>query len=937
MTPTFRKLTLEQFAELFMGYQFTRRINGVHMHHTFKPNHATWRGHETVVGMWRHHTVTNGWSDIAQHITIDPEGLIWTGRNWNKAPASASGHNGSAAVGPFMFELVGDFDIGRDRFEGAQRETALEVITLVQTRFNLTPESLRFHRDMSHKTCPGSSIQYEEILAELRTRLASPDRVGKRTMVVIGEPVPFGSDALAIETLRRELVVAGADAARDPVDAEPEEEDVLVRVPAVSATKPEFTDRRPTLNPENLAALRPYVINLRQGEFSNDGLFATAAGDVDSIFEEHLPREIEVARAKGVPPRIMFYAHGGLVSETAALLKAHERIEWWLRQGIYPIYFVWETGLFEVVGQLLERIRSRVLTGTRDVWDYTTDPIVESAVRALRGPTIWSGMKRSAERSCIGTGGALHTALRVASFCAKHPDVELHAVGHSAGAIFLSHFMPSALNAGARTFKTVHFLAPAVRTDVFRERLGDLLGSGIDALTIYTMRKDLERADHCKSIYRKSLLYLVSNALEPESQVPLLGLEESLRNDVELRRIFGLGEKPSPVANVVWSPSTLETGRNASRATTHGAFDDDAATLDSIARRILDLTDADGLSAPALTPLMRSYGWEDGVDWPERLQTVVDRPVVEPIIVQHPTITPKPGGRRRALLVGIDHYMNAPLSGAVADARLWSRALGDLGFEAEQLLNERATRSAILDRLGHLVNTSAPGDVVVFQFAGHGTQLEDLDGDDTDDMMDEALCPYDMASGAFIIDDDLGRIFDNVRPGVNLTCFIDCCHSGTISRLGIGRTELRTDQRVRFIRATPAMQQAHFDFRSRIGVTQGVPRGRELMKEVLFAACEPFEVALESNGQGEYTQRAVQVLTRHGHDLTNEQFHAHVINAFGATPRQHPRLDCPPSARTLGLLQPFAAESVTTVPSVSAIPKEMLTEALRLISLAVHA
>lgn len=938
MAPTFRKLTLEQFAELFTGFRFTRRINAVHLHHTFRPNHAQWRGHESVVGMWRYHTETNGWSDIAQHITIDPEGQIWTGRNWNRPPASASGHNGSQAVGPFMIELVGDFDVGRDRFEGAQREAALDVITLVQLQFSLIPEALRFHRDMSHKTCPGSSIQYEELVAEVRARHGASEGIVRRTTFVIGEPQPFGSDALAIESLRRELVASGASNLMDPVDAEPEEETASTRAPAIPTVRFDGAERRPKLSAENLTALRPFVINLRQGEFSNDGLFATAPGDVDAIFEEHLPREIEVARAKGVPPRILFYAHGGLVSESAALQKANERVEWWLRQGIYPIYFVWETGLFEMIGQLLERTRAHAVAGTRDVWDYTTDPVVEAAVRALRGPTIWAGMKRSAERACMGTGGALHTAMRVASFCAKNPDVELHAVGHSAGSIFLSHFLPSALNAGARSFRTVHFLAPAVRTDVFRERLGDLLGSGIDSLTLYTMRKDLERADDCRGVYRKSLLYLIQNALEPESPTPLLGLEESLRSDIELRRIFGLGEKPSPVANVVWSPSAVETGRSSSRATTHGGFDDDAATLDSIARRVLDLTDADVLNVLPPVPTTRSYGWNDGVDWPERLQVVVDRPTVTPFTVpQAPVIAKHVSGRRRALLVGIDQYAASPLNGCVADARLWARTLGDLGFEPNLLLNEQATRSAILDRLNTLVNTSAPGDVLVFQFAGHGTQFYDIDGDDQADTMDEALCPYDMNSGAFIIDDDLGRIFDQLRPGVNLTCFIDCCHSGTISRVGIGRAALRPDQRVRFIRPTPAMQQAHFEFRSRLGSTRSAQRGIEVMKEVLFAACEPFEVALESNGQGEFTQRAVQVLSTGGIEVTNEQFHARVKEAFGTAPRQHPRLDCPTPARTLGLLQPFPVEPVSTVPPVSAVPKEMLTEALRLISLAVHA
>ena len=47
-----------------------------------------------------------------------------------RPPASAAGHNGSAMSHPFMFELIGDFDIGRDRFEDPQRQAALEVVAV---------------------------------------------------------------------------------------------------------------------------------------------------------------------------------------------------------------------------------------------------------------------------------------------------------------------------------------------------------------------------------------------------------------------------------------------------------------------------------------------------------------------------------------------------------------------------------------------------------------------------------------------------------------------------------------------------------------------------------------------------------------------------------------------------------------------------------------
>lgn len=956
MAPPFHRLSLEDFAELLARFPFTRRVNAVHLHHTWRPRHADFRGHDTIVAMWRHHTEVNGWSDIAQHVTIDPEGMIWLGRNWNRAPASASGHNGSAVVGPFMIEMIGDFDVGRDRLEGAQRDAALRVVALVQKRFELAPETLRFHREMSTKTCPGSGVDYAELLEEVRKLHAAEAIVAARVAAGGAASLPFGADALALSDVLS-AASRGGGAAADAADAEPQEEEGGV-VPARPAREGPFerAARGGRLSAEQLAALRPHVINLRQGEFSRDGLFATAAGDVDAIFDDHLAGEIAAARAQGRKLKLLFYAHGGLVSESAALRIAAGHVEWWRRNQVYPVYFVWETGLFETIGQLLERVRLRSRAAARDVWDFTTDPLVEAAVRALYGVEVWGGMKRSAERASAPGLGAHYTAQKLAAFCAAHgADVELHAVGHSAGSIFHAHFLPAALDAGVPGFRTVHFLAPALRVDLFKDAVAPRLGEGLEHLTVYTMRKDVERADHCKGVYRKSLLYLIHHALEVEREAPILGLEESLRADDELRRIFGLGPLPSPVAEVVWSPTVADAGRGASRATSHGGFDDDPATMNSVLRRVLDVEDAAPIrSFLPSDPRSPRGGWEDAVDWPDGLVFGAAEPQGAIVAPPGAAVAPAAGaaavyggagrggsGRRRALCVGIDEYRRSPLSGCVADARLWASTLAGLGFEAPVLLlNEQATRSAILETLRRLVHESREGDVVVFQFSGHGTQLPDASGDeageDTPDR-DEALCPHDMDAGAFVLDDDVAEVFAAIPAGVNVTCFIDCCHSGTISRFGVGSAAAgrsrAADERPRFLTADASMIEAHRRFRSQLGWRRAaVPRGPESMREVLFSACRSTELAWESNGQGEFTLRATRILASGIGGLTNERFAERVRREFGPNPRQHPELDCAPAAASRGLLQPIGAPALVAAGGGGGSSSPSLGELLRRIA-----
>jgi hypothetical protein len=73
MPPTFPQLTLAEFAALLERFPFTRKINAVHMHHTWRPNYSQYKGHDSIVGMWRYHTQEKGWDDIAQHPDVRKE------------------------------------------------------------------------------------------------------------------------------------------------------------------------------------------------------------------------------------------------------------------------------------------------------------------------------------------------------------------------------------------------------------------------------------------------------------------------------------------------------------------------------------------------------------------------------------------------------------------------------------------------------------------------------------------------------------------------------------------------------------------------------------------------------------------------------------------------------------------------------------------------
>jgi hypothetical protein len=669
--------------------------------------------------------------------------------------------------------------------------------------------------------------------------------------------------------------------------------------------------------------LRRHAINLRLGALSTGGEFQTDEADVRRIFTELVPAEIEARKASGQKARILFYAHGGLIDERSGLEPVLARLKFWRQNSVYPVSFVWETGLKETISDILKGLVGTREVAARGIGEELADAFLEVAARQ-GGKPVWGQMKRSAEVSVLDGGGALFVAQQMRDLWnAHHQDIEIHAAGHSAGSIFHAHFLPAlvgqkvAAGTPRMTVRTFHLLAPACTTALFNAKLKDLIGQGkvIAALTMYTMSKSLELDDQAGP-YKKSLLYLVSRSFETEQPTPVLGLEESVRQDLKLIRFFGLAgsEKRADLLFSKTAPNAPARSRTSS--TSHGGFDDDADTMNSLMRRALDVTDA--------TPIVDFF--QEFVDEVPRETSTVGKVVagaIERTTVAAVPAVPSPaaavpagstvvpvGGARRALCVGIDKY-GPPydLAGCVNDALNWAKALRGLDFDVTMLQDQSASRAAILTALESLVRTAGPGDVIVFQYAGHGTQVDDLDSEEGD-ALDEAFCPADFASGRLLIDDDVKRVVASLDPGVNFTCFIDCCHSGTITRAlapGARPGTVPAGSRARYIPYSKDLSNLHREFRqSAEGARErrAAARTVTVVKEVCFSACQPHEVAYETAGAGQFTTRAMTVLAAGG-GLTNIAFMEQVVAAFGPNPAQHPYLDCAEDARMRALLRPL--------------------------------
>ncbi|MTJ10423.1 caspase family protein [Anabaena sp. UHCC 0204] len=149
--------------------------------------------------------------------------------------------------------------------------------------------------------------------------------------------------------------------------------------------------------------------------------------------------------------------------------------------------------------------------------------------------------------------------------------------------------------------------------------------------------------------------------------------------------------------------------------------------------------------------------------------------------------------RKLALLVGINEYSGniSPLYGCVNDVLMQKELLTyRFGFNPQDILtltDQQATRQSILTAFEeHLIKQAKPGDVVVFHFSGHGSRVQDPDGDSPDGL-NSTLVPIDgdLPLGYPEIGGTVQHIMGHTLfllvsalQTENVTVVLDSCHSG---------------------------------------------------------------------------------------------------------------------------------------------------------------
>ena len=215
---------------------------------------------------------------------------------------------------------------------------------------------------------------------------------------------------------------------------------------------------------------------------------------------------------------------------------------------------------------------------------------------------------------------------------------------------------------------------------------------------------------------------------------------------------------------------------------------------------------------------------------------------------------------RLALVTGIDKYAQPGinLNGCVRDATN-IKALLESKYRFDCIdfyTDEQVSVSGLLNKLSANVAAIKSGDEFFWYHSGHGTQVPDAEGDESDGM-DEALVLQNSDWDHMFTDDQLNYIFKDFPKDAYCTFVFDTCFSGGMYRGGKIRNLIPPDH-----------------IKAKIALSRSVTKiARSLTgNSVMISACQEDEyseeVMFNGEAQGAFTHALIEEINRHGIDCS---------------------------------------------------------------------
>lgn len=315
------------------------------------------------------------------------------------------------------------------------------------------------------------------------------------------------------------------------------------------------------------AEIAGHFVHVDDGQLHDSGRYWSNVEDVQQT--------AKLVAKSGDYDHLLFYAHGGLNSTSDSAKRVRAMKDVFKDNRIYPFHFMYDTGVME---ELKDVVLGRYKRGGDKVAGFTdyTDKLVENSARSV-GRALWREMKRGAKRPFQQGAGGMQTlnAFFKAMDKSGRPK-KIHLVGHSTGAVLLAYLVDALPRAFPGTrIETCCLFAPAATLDLFGSHFMPHLGETVRKMQVFNLSENLELDDNVAQVYRKSLLYLVSRAFEERAEAPLVGM-----------RIYSKKIGVPSGKDLDFSYSRKRRS-NESRSTSHGGFDNDPYTLNSVLKIVL--------------------------------------------------------------------------------------------------------------------------------------------------------------------------------------------------------------------------------------------------------------------------------------------------------------------------------------------------------------
>jgi Papain family cysteine protease len=322
--------------------------------------------------------------------------------------------------------------------------------------------------------------------------------------------------------------------------------------------------KKPTIDRSRIAG---HFVHIDDGRYKESGRYWSTANDVEET--------ARLVASSNSYKHLLIYAHGGLNSPEDSANRIAAMKDVFKANRIYPFHIMYDTGVMEELKDLIWR---KDLQAEERVGGFTdwTDRFLEGLLRRP-GTLLWDEMKRDANDAFMSNGAGTDAINRFLNHFKKSgKNIKIHIAGHSTGAIVLAHML-NIMKRKNVTFSSCSLLAPACSVELYKSNYLPVLqnkhSAKITDMAIYNLKDKLELDDNVAAAYRKSLLYLVSNAFERVNEKPILGMEK-FKHDI----VYS-GKKPTMIYSNGISGST--------RSTSHGGFDNDRYTMNHILRRVL--------------------------------------------------------------------------------------------------------------------------------------------------------------------------------------------------------------------------------------------------------------------------------------------------------------------------------------------------------------